>query len=166
MARSVNTVIDSVNFFVESRNVGNIFNAVTTATGGLNSGDIQNTNQVGGMFFITLASISVNSATLNLSILAKDVSAGTYFPYVQVALSALAATSSLQYTALFYVGATSTPGSSGAQSAVFSGAVNGNVVNIGMPLPGTFEVVSSLTLTTTASQTGSLSYRVDYAKVM
>ena len=163
MSRAVQTAIDSLNFFVESRSVGNIINAVTTATGGITSADLINTAQRGGMFFITIASISVNSATLQLSINAKDVAAGTYFPYAQVVLAALAPGSSLQYTALFYVGATSTPGAVGTGIA---GTVNGNVVNFGLPLPGTFNVVSSLSLTTTASQTGSLSYSVDYGKVM
>ena len=164
MARAINTIIDSLNFFVESRNVGNIINVVTTATGGFNSGDLINTDQQGAMFFITLASVSVNSATLGISILAKDISASTYFPYARVSLDGLTASSSLQYTALFYVGATSTPGASGVGIA---GSINGNVVNFGLPLPGTFEVVSSLTLgAVTATNSQSLSYKVDYAKVM
>jgi hypothetical protein len=164
MARDVSTIIDSLNFFVESRNVGNIINVVTTATGGANSGDLVNTDQLGGMFFITVASITVNSATLGLSILAKDVSASTYFPYARVSLDSLTASSSLQYMALFYVGAASTPGASGVGIA---GSINGNVVNFGLPLPGTFQVVSSLTLgAVTATNSQTMSYKVDYAKVM
>jgi hypothetical protein len=163
MSRAVQTAIDSLNFFVESRNAGNIINAVTTATGGANSGDLINTAQRGGMFFITVASISVNTATLLLSINAKDVASGTYFPYAQIQLGSLVPGASLQYSALFYVGATSTPGATGGGIV---GTMSGNVANFGLPLPGTFQVVSSLAVTTTASQTGTLSYSVDYAKVM
>lgn len=154
MARDVSTPIDSLNFFIESRNVGNLFNVTTTATGGLSSADIFNTQQVGAMFFITVASITVNTATLRLNINAKDISAGTYFPYVAVSVDGISNTASLQYVGLLYVGAVSTSN------------VNANVQLIPMPLPGAFQVVSSLTITTSASQTGSLSYRVDYAKVM
>jgi hypothetical protein len=164
MARDVSTIIDSLNFFVESRDFGNVFDIATTATGGSTSADIQNTAQVGGMFFITLASITVNSATLALNINAKDVGEGTYFPYARVSLDGLTASSSLQYVALFYVGAVSTPGASGVGIA---GSINGNVVNFGLPLPGTFNVVSSLTIgAVTATNSQTMSYEVDYAKVM
>jgi hypothetical protein len=155
MARSVNTIIDSVNFFVESRNAGNILKAVTTATGGLTSADLQNTQQVGGMFFVTFSSLTVNTATLALNINAKDISLGTYFPYLRVSVDGVTNTGPTQWLALLYVGAVT-------QTTV----VNTNVQTVGMPLPGTFQVVSSLTITTSASQTGSLTYQVDYAKVM
>jgi hypothetical protein len=164
MARAVNTIIDSLNFFVESRSYGNIFNVTTTATGGLASPDIANTQQVGAMFFITVASITVNSATLAFNILAKDVTSSTYFPYARVSLDSLTASSSLQYMALFYVGAVSTPGSSGTGIA---GSVNGNVANFGLPVPGVFQVVSSLTIgAVTATNGQTISYRLDYGKVM
>jgi len=156
MARSVNTVIDSLNFFVESRNVGNIFNVVTTATSGATSADIINTNQVGGMFFITFASVTVTGATLALTIQAKDVSASTYFPYVRISVDGVTAGGPLQNIALLYVGAV-------PQTTV----VPSTVQTIGMPLPGVFNVVSSLTISnTTATMSGTASYRVDYAKVM
>lgn len=164
MARSVNTIIDSLNFFVESRNVGNIFNVLTTATGGATSSDISNTAQVGGMFFITFASVTVTGATLALNINAKDISASTYFPYCRVSIDGVSVAASTQYSALFYVGATSTPGATGTN---IGAAMAGNIANIGLPLPGVFQVVSSLTISnTTATMTGTTSYRVDYAKVM
>ena len=40
MARDVSTIIDSLNFFVESRDFGNVFDIATTATGGAISADI------------------------------------------------------------------------------------------------------------------------------
>ena len=165
MARAVNTAVDSLNFFVESRNVGNIFNVITTATGGATSADIINTNQVGGMFFITFASVTVTGATLALNINAKDISTSTYFPYCRVSVDGVTlGVTAAQYIALFYVGAVSTPGTTGIN---IGAALAGNVANIGLPLPGTFQVVSSLTISnTTATMSGTTSYRVDYAKIM
>jgi hypothetical protein len=163
MARAINTIIDSLNFFVESRNVGNILNVVTTATGGASTGDIFNTQQVGAMFFITLASVSVNSVTLGLAILAKNVSTSTYFPYARVSLDGLTASSSLQYVAMLYIGAASTAVGNGS---VMSLAPAGSTQILAVPVPPVFQITSSLTLTTTASMSGSTSYRVDYEKVM
>jgi hypothetical protein len=156
MARAVQTAIDSLNFFVESRNAGNIIVGQSTA-GALSptSLDQVNTDQHGAMFFITVSSISVNTATLALNINAKDVQSGTYFPYVRVSVDSVTNTGPSQELVLMYVGA-----------VVQAGIVNSNVQAIGMPVPGTFQVVASLTITTTASQTGSLTYSVDYGKVM
>jgi len=165
MSRAVQTAIDSLNFFVESRNAGNILNVVTTATGGATSADLINTDQRGGMFFITFASVTVTGATLALNINAKDVQSGTYYPYCRVSVDGVTAgVTAAQYIALFYVGAVSTPGSNGIN---IGAAMAGNVANIGLPLPGTFQVVSSLTISnTTATMSGTASYTVDYAKVM
>lgn len=154
MARAVNTAIDSLNFFVESRNVGNISNVATTATGSFTSPDQANTQQRGGMFFITAASVTVNTATVQFSILAKDVSASVYFPYIKVSLDGLNQTTT-QGIILLYVGAVPQ-----------AGIVDPSVTTIGMPLPNVFQVVTSLSITTTASMSGTVSYKVDYSKVM
>jgi hypothetical protein len=154
MSRAVQTAIDSLNFFVESRNAGNIIVGQSTA-GALSptSLDQINTDQKGAMFFATFSSVSVNTATLALNINAKDAQSGTYFPYIRASMDG---TSSIpgQWMAVVYAGAVATT------------VVNTNVLTIGMPIPGTFQVVASLTITTTASQTGSLTYSVDYSKVM
>ena len=156
MARAVQTAIDSLNFFVESRNAGNILTVAATATGGATSADIVNTAQRGGMFFITLASVTVTACTLALNINAKDTQSGTYFPYLRVSCDGVSAGGPLQNMALVYVGAVT-------QTSV----VNANVQSVGMPLPGTFQVVSSLTISnTTATMSGTVSYSVDYSKVM
>jgi hypothetical protein len=164
MARAVQTAIDSLNFFVESRNAGNIINVLATATGGATSVDLINTDQRGAMFFVTFASVTVTGATLALNFNAKDVQSGTYFPYARVSVDGVSVTASTQYMALFYVGATSTPGSNGTN---IGGAAAGNATYVGLPMPGTFQVVSSLTISnTTATMTGTISYSVDYSKVM
>lgn len=168
MARDVTTIIDSLNFFVESRNIGNVFNAVATATGGLASPDIVNTQQRGLMLFITVASITVSAATLAVNINAKDVSAGTYFPYVRVSLDGLTASSSLQYIEMLYVGAASTAvvGGGGGQAAM-NASVPGNAVIWDLPVPGTYQITSSLTITnTSATNSGTVGYRIDAAAVM
>jgi hypothetical protein len=163
MARAVQTAIDSLNFFVESRNVGNIFTVISTATLGGVSPDQINTQQKGAMFFITLASISVNTATLGIAINAKDVSANAYFPYARVSLDGLAVGASLQYIAMLYVGSSSTAVGSGTGIAV---APAGNTQILPMPVPAVFQITSTLTITTTASQSGSISYSLDYEKIM
>lgn len=163
MARAVQTAIDSLNFFVESRNVGNIFNVTSTATLGAVSPDQFNTQQVGAMFFITLASVTVNSVTLGIAINAKDISASTYFPYARVSLDGLTASSSLGYVAMLYVGAVSTAIGNGAAMSL---TPVGNIQILAMPVPPVFQITSTLTITTTASMSGSVSYRIDYEKVM
>jgi len=165
MARSVQTAIDSLNFYVESRNAGNVLSVLATATGGATSADLINTDQRGGMFFITFASVTVTGATLALNVNAKDVQSGTYYPYCRVSVDGVTSgVTAAQYIALFYVGAVSTPGSSGINVGA---AMAGNTTNIGLPLPGTFQIVSSLTISnTTATNSGTVSYTVDYGKVM
>jgi hypothetical protein len=165
MARAIQTAVDSLNFFVESRNVGNLINVTSTATLGGNSGDLTNTNQQGALFFLTLASLSVNTATLGLSILAKNISASTYFPWARVSLDGLVNAASLQYMAMLYIGANITNVSVGP-SANTSVAFSENMQIIPLPVPAVFQVATTLTITTTASMSGSISYRVDYEKIM
>ncbi len=153
MARSVNTIIDSLNFFVESRNVGNIITVPTTATGSSNSGDLVNTDQLGGMFFVTFASVTVNTASVTFSILAKDVSASVYFPYVSQTLNVSSAT--LKSTILLYVGAVAT-----------TTYVDPSVTLINMPVPNVFQATVTVSIATTASMSGTVAYKVDYSKVM
>lgn len=163
MARAVNTIIDSLNFFVESRNVGSVINVASTATLGAISADQNNTQQVGAMFFVTLASVSVNSATLGLAINAKDVSTGLYMPYARVSLDGLTVGSSLGYIAMLYVGAASTAIGNGSAMSLTPA---GNLQILPMPVPPVFQITATLTITTSAAQSGSVSYRVDYEKVM
>jgi hypothetical protein len=163
MPRDISQVVDSLNFFIESQNVGNLINVTSTATLGAVSPDQTNTQQVGAMFFIALASVTVNTVTLGVAINAKDVSSGTYFPYARVSLDGLTASSSLGYIAMLYVGAASTAVGNGAAMSL---APAGNIQILPMPVPPVFQITSTLTITTTASQSGSVSYRVDYEKVM
>ena len=167
MARAVNTIIDSVNFFVESRNVGNIINAVTTATGGADSGDLINTAQRGALFFITTASVTVNGADLTINILAKNVSASTYFPWAKMTISGLTATATNQFMALLYAGALGTTVSVGNATAVMTASLTEAMEIINMPVPAVFKVVTSLSLgAVTATNGQTMSYRVDYEKIM
>ena len=150
MSRAVQTAIDSLNFFVESRNAGQVISVVTTGTGSFTSTDQTNTAQNGAMFFITLASVTVTSATVQFSINAKDVQTGIYFPYIKASVDGLSGATP-QGMVIVYPGA----------SGTFVNA--GNTV-VPMPLPNVFQVVTSLTITNTSS-TGTVSYTVDYSKV-
>lgn len=165
MARAVQTAIDSLNFFVESRSHGNVLTATTTATGGITSADLVNTDQRGALFFITLASITVNNATLAININAKDLANNTYFPWARVSLDGLTASSSLQYMAMLFIGAASTNSSFGNLPPPVG--FNENLTTINLPVPGTFQVVSSLTIgAVTATNGQTMSYSVDYSKIM
>ena len=156
MARSVNTAIDSLNFFVESRNTGNIILSSATVSAAGNSGDLINTNQQGAQFFITIASVSVTSATIQLAINAKDVSTSTYFPYIKVSVDGMSAAAG-QGMVTLYVGAVSAFGLSTAVPNLL----------IGLPLPNVFQVVTSMTIaSTTATNSGTASLRIDYSKIM
>jgi hypothetical protein len=153
MARAVQTAIDSLNFFVESRNAGNIIPAVqTTAAGGATSADQTNTAQRGAMFFIAGVSVTVNSGTINLNINAKDVVSGTYFPYLTIPVIVTAGAT--QSVVVIYAGAV---------SGTF---FNANDILVNMPLPNVFQVITSLVVSTSASMSGTLTYSVDYSKVM
>jgi hypothetical protein len=152
MGRAVQTAIDSLNFFVESRNVGNIANVVTTATGTFISADQVNTAQKGAMFFVAFASVTVNTVSVNFSILAKDVSASVYFPYITQAIGVTPTT--VNSTIMLYVGAV---------SGTFS---DPSVSLITLPLPNVYQVVVSLSVATTASMSGTVSYKIDSSKLM
>lgn len=167
MARAVNTVIDSLNFFVESRNVGNIINVVTTATSGSDSGDLINTAQKGALFFITTASVSVNNADLSISVLAKNVSTSTYFPWTKMIIGGLTASASQQYMAMLYVGGSLGTVVSVGNSTLLSTSLAGSMEIFQMPVPAVFKVVASLSLgAVTATNSQTMSYRIDYEKIM
>ena len=151
MSRAVQTAIDSLNFFVESRNGGNIASVLTTATGSFTSSDQTNLAQNGGMFFVTIASVTVNTVTVQMSINAKDVQSGTYFPYIKASLDGLAP-GTTQGMMIVYPGATST-------------FINTENAVVSAPLPNVFQVVTSLTITTSASMSGTVGYTVDYGKL-
>jgi hypothetical protein len=154
MARAVQSVIDSLNFFVESRNAGNIILASATVSASGTSPDLFNTAQRGAMFFVAIASVSVSSATVQIAINAKDPQSGAYFPYLKTSVDGLSAAGA-QGLILMYIGA-----SAGAP-------FNANNQLISLPLPNVFQVVTSMTISnTTATNTGTASLSVDYSKVM
>jgi hypothetical protein len=156
MSRAVQTAIDSLNFFVESRNAGNIISASATVSAAGTSPDQFNTAQRGAMFFVTIASVSVTSATVQLSINAKDPQSGVYFPYLKMSVDGLNATTT-QGVIVLYVGA--------ASAAGLNTAISNQLIT--MPLPNVFQVVTSMTISsTTATNSGTASLSVDYSKVM
>jgi hypothetical protein len=153
MARAVQTAIDSLNFFVESRNAGTVISAVTTATGGAISADQFNTAQKGAMFFITGTSVTADTTNMTFSINAKDPVTGKYFSYLTAPVVITSTTN--QAMILLYVGAVAT-----------TTFVNSNVqAVIDMPLPNVFQITTTLSVTN-VSGSGTISYSVDYSKVM
>jgi hypothetical protein len=154
MARAVQTAIDSLNFFVESRNAGNIITATATISAAGISPDQTNLAQHGAMFFVALASVSVSSATIQLSINAKDVVSGTYFPYLKASVDGLSAAGSQGMLVVY-------PG------IVGGGFLNANNATASVPLPNVFQVVTSMTISsTTATNSGTATLTVDYSKIM
>lgn len=152
MSRAVQTAIDSLNFFVESRNAGQVISVVTTGTGSFTSADQFNTAQKGAMFFVTIASVTVSSVNVQFSMNAKDVVTGNYVPYLTASVALTNSTTT--GVILMYVGAASLTFVNPAVQAV-----------INMPLPNVFQLVTSLSIGNT-SGSGTLSYSVDYSKVM
>ena len=157
MARAVQTAIDSLNFFVESRNHGNIISVTATISAPANSGDLTNTIQRGGLLFFTLSSVSVSSATIQVAINAKDETSGVYFPYIKASIDGLTPTTA-QGIMLIYVGAVSA-------GLDFNPAIPNSLITL--PLPHIFQVVTSMTISsTTATNSGTASLSIDYEKIM
>lgn len=155
MARAVNTVIDSLNFFVESRNAGNILISSATVSASALSADIQNTLQFGAMFFVAISSVSVSSATVQFVMNVKDVSTSVYYPYFKTSVDGLSAGAPGQMVMMYVAASAGAP------------FITGTNQLINLPVPGTFQVVTSMTISnTTATNTGTTTLRIDYAKVM
>lgn len=78
MARSVATLIDSINFFVESQDItSSVLTVTASATGTYTGSDITNTFHKGGIFFINFTTIGA-TCTCRFSLQGKDPVSGLY----------------------------------------------------------------------------------------
>lgn len=172
MTRALNTSIDQYNLYVGNQDItsivlnatatnsstitatatNSILNVSATATGSNTSQTISTTQQNGLNLFLTISSISVNVATLAVVLNAIDPLTGTAFPCVKVSVDGV--TNQGQSPQLIQI----FPGISATLAATNSVQVN-NVV------PSTFSITASLTMTTSASQTGVLSYKIGGSKL-
>lgn len=128
-----------------------ILNVVTTATGSNTSQNIPSGVQKGAAFYITIGSLTVNTATLGVNINAIDPLTGTAFPFIRASLDGLAANGT--QTLVVYPGINSTLAAATATL-------------IDMPMPANWQLVASLTIATTASMSGTLSYKIGGSKLL
>lgn len=165
MTRSLMTAIDRYNLYVASRDMtfdvlnatatnstsitattsNSILNISATATGSNSSQDLTNTVHKGLLLYITVGSLTVNTATLAVNVNGKDPFTGSYMQVGRVSLDGIAANGT--FVAQFY------PGLSGNQQA-------------STVVPPTYQVQASLTITTTASMSGTLTYKIGGAQIL
>lgn len=152
MARNPTCLSDSVEMYVQHQDVeSSLISVSATATADLTSSDITNTVQKGIALYITVASLTVNTCTIGININGKSAVTDTYFPVARVSVDGITATG--RYTGIVYPGI----GTSGLPTG--ANAANGII-------PATYQVQASLTLTTTASMSGTLGLRVDACKIL
>lgn len=154
MARSVQTQVDSADFFVQAFDATSPIIATQTATNGTGSSpqsaDITNTLHKGCVLFATIASVSVNTATLAVNFLGKNVVDGAYYFIQRVSVDGIVTPLSFSFIL--------NPAWSGT-GATFSGAGGASAIAGGI-LPRVFAVQASLTVTTTASMSGTVAYAI------
>jgi len=152
MARNPHCLSDSVDLYVQHQDaVSNLIAVTATATTSLTSSDQINTVQKGAAFYVTVTSLTVNSATLGINVNGKDAVSGVYFPVGRVSIDGVAASG--VYTAIIYPGI----GTTGLPANAF--AANGI-------LPAIFQVQATLTLTTTAGMSGTLGVKMGMSKIL
>jgi hypothetical protein len=148
MARNPHCLSDSVDLYVQHQDaVSNVIAVTATATTSLSSSDQINTVQKGAAFYVTVTSLTVNTATLGINVNGKDSVSGVYFPVGRVSVDGIV------YTAIIYPGI----GTAGLPANAF--AANGI-------LPAVFQVQASLTLTTTAGMSGTLGVKMGMSKIL
>ena len=173
MTRAISTAVDQFNLYVANQDINSavlnatatatlgtitstatnsVLNVSATATGTNTSQVIGNTNQNGLNLFLTISSISVNTATLAVVINAIDPLTGSAFPCVRVSVDGVSNTGpTTQLIQIF-------PGISATLAAT-------NTVQVNNVLPATFNITASMTVVTTAAQTGTLSYKIGGSKL-
>jgi hypothetical protein len=143
---------DSADFFVQAQDATAAVIATLSATAGASSpqsADISNRLHRGVAFYITVASVTVNTATLAVNILGKNLVDGNYYPVARCSLDGIVTTG--QYAMAIAEGMVAAGGGP-SQGTNFS-------QNQGI-LPAVFAVQASLTVTTTSSMSGTLAYSV------
>lgn len=157
--RAISTLIDRFNLVVEAKDITTaVLNATATnslnptivataallaisatATGTNNSPIFANANNRGIQLYVNVTSLTVNSATIGLNLMGKDPVTGLLYQVGRVSLDGIVANG--QQQAQFYPG--------------ISGTGRDSVA-----LPPTVQVQASLTISTTASMSGLLSFTV------
>lgn len=157
MARNVVTQVDSADFFVQHRDLGTAF-TVQATNGGTSpvSADQLNTVQKGLILFVNVVSLTVNTATLAFNINGKNLD-GNYYQVARASLDGLTNASNGKFGIEFYPGMVSNDIASNVPPAF---AQRQGV------LPPVFQVQASLTVTTSAAQSGVLTYSVGMSKLL
>jgi len=153
MARNPTCLADRLDLYVEQQDAASaVIAAVTaTATTSLTSDDLNNTVHRGVALYVTIASLTVNTATIGLNINGKDATTDLYYPVARVSIDGVAASGS--YTGIVYpgIGTTGLPENAAAANGV---------------IPAVFQVQASLTISTTAGMSGTLGMQVGMCKLL
>ena len=154
MARGVNTLIDSLNLYIEHKNeTSAVLTITSSATTTALSSLYSNTWHKGAVLYVHIASLTVNEATIGFNIKGYDPVNGLYYPVARVSIDSVTASSSTDYSAIIYPGI----GTTGLPT---------NAVAVNGILPAEFVVQAELTLTTSAGQTGSLSVNTGMCRIL
>lgn len=155
MARSIQTAVDSADFFVQAQDITTALLSITaTATSTQNSADQTNRLHKGAVLFINVVSVAATT-TVALNVQAKDPVSGNYVTIGRVSLDGQA-TNAVGTQALEIY-----PGIS-AQASLGTANTPGG---INAALPQTWRVQASITAT--ASQGGAgVSFSVSASKIL
>jgi hypothetical protein len=154
MARNPTCLSDSVEMYVQHQDAtSNVIAATATVAASVVSADQTNTFQKGAVFYVQISSVSVNTATLAVNVNGKDAISGLYFPVARVSIDGMNVTTASAYTGIIYpgIGTTGLPANASAANGI---------------LPAVFQVQATLSVTTSAGMSGTVSYRVGMSKIL
>lgn len=156
MARGVNTLVDDLDFYVETRDSASAALTITaTASTSIAGATLQNTGP-GGIFYVTFTSIG-STCTCRLSWQGKDPVSGLFYTFASLSLDGLSVTNTVGGQAMNTVYITG--------NAVSLGYTN--VTMFQFPMPRVFRVYASITVNSTASNLANagLSMNVGYTRL-
>jgi hypothetical protein len=132
MARGVNTPVDELDFYLDTRDIsGPVLNVTATSTQTVNGADLQNTGP-GAVFYVSFVSV-VATATVRVNLQAKDPVSSLYFTIASLSVDGISVTTTGNPLQALYV----MPGAATAPT-------NGTLVQL--PMPRTFRVQASITV--------------------
>ena len=141
MARGVNTLVDELDFYMETRDIaGSVLTIVSTATQTVNGVTVQQTG-AGAIFYINPNPI-LATCTARYNLIANDPVSGRVFVLASLSLDGLAVTTTGNGFQILYV----TP-----QAATGINGTGATVTTFVQPLPRNLRVQASITVASSAT---------------
>lgn len=137
MARSISTLVDELDFYADTRDVGAVLTVTATSTGTQNGVDTSNTG-TGALFYVAFTSV-VATATVRVNIQAKDPVSGLYITFASLSLDNVSVTTTANALSALYV-------YPGAFAAGGNAAGLGGIGVNGVSMPRVFRVQASITV--------------------